>query len=57
MQGMVWDDLRYVLALYRFQSIAEAARRLTVDEATVGSNTWRRAGCAVKTCFQSASSP
>ena len=35
MQGMVWDDLRYVLALFRFESIAEAARRLTVDEATV----------------------
>jgi DNA-binding transcriptional LysR family regulator len=35
MQGMAWDDLRYVLALFRFESVAEAARRLEVDEATV----------------------
>src|ERR1700731_3357340 len=35
MQGMPWDDLRYVLALFRFESAAQAARRLEVDEATV----------------------
>jgi DNA-binding transcriptional LysR family regulator len=32
---MAWDDLRYVLALFRFESAMEAARRLAVDEATV----------------------
>jgi DNA-binding transcriptional LysR family regulator len=36
MQSIAWDDLRYVLALARFATIAEAARRLSVDEATVG---------------------
>jgi DNA-binding transcriptional LysR family regulator len=36
MQPITWDDLRYVLALARFATIAEAARRLSVDEATVG---------------------
>jgi DNA-binding transcriptional LysR family regulator len=36
MQPIAWDDLRYVLALARFATIAEAARRLSVDEATVG---------------------
>jgi DNA-binding transcriptional LysR family regulator len=36
MQPIAWDDLRYVLALARFTTIAEAARRLSVDEATVG---------------------
>src|ERR671934_2682066 len=36
MQSIAWDDLRYVLALVRFATIAEAARRLPVDEATVG---------------------
>jgi DNA-binding transcriptional LysR family regulator len=35
MQKMSWDDLRFVLALFRFESVAEAARRLEVDEATV----------------------
>jgi DNA-binding transcriptional LysR family regulator len=35
MQAVIWDDLRYVLALIRFESVAEAARRLKVDEATV----------------------
>src|SRR5215471_17921374 len=35
MQPVAWDDLRYVLALARFATIAEAARRLSVDEATV----------------------
>src|SRR4051812_16888095 len=35
MQSIAWDDLRYVLALARFATIAEAARRLSVDEATV----------------------
>jgi DNA-binding transcriptional LysR family regulator len=35
MQGLAWDDLRYVLAVARFETIAEAARRLEVDEATV----------------------
>jgi DNA-binding transcriptional LysR family regulator len=35
MQGVSWDDLRYVLAVVRFESIAEAARRLSVDETTV----------------------
>jgi DNA-binding transcriptional LysR family regulator len=35
MQPITWDDLRYVLALARFATIAEAARRLSVDEATV----------------------
>ena len=36
MQPIAWDDLRYVLALARFATIAEAARRLAVDEVTVG---------------------
>jgi DNA-binding transcriptional LysR family regulator len=36
MQPIAWDDLRYVLALARFGTIAEAARHLSVDEATVG---------------------
>jgi len=36
MQSIAWDDLRYVLALARFATIAEAARHLSVDEATVG---------------------
>jgi DNA-binding transcriptional LysR family regulator len=36
MQHMVWDDLRFILAAARSQTIAEAARRLAVDEATVG---------------------
>jgi DNA-binding transcriptional LysR family regulator len=35
MQPTAWDDLRYVLALARFATIAEAARHLSVDEATV----------------------
>ena len=35
MQHLAWDDLRYVLAVERFGSVAEAARRLEVDEATV----------------------
>jgi DNA-binding transcriptional LysR family regulator len=35
MQPIAWDDLRYVLAIARFGTIAEAARRLLVDEATV----------------------
>ena len=35
MQGLAWDDLRFVLAVVRFETIAEAARRLEVDEATV----------------------
>jgi DNA-binding transcriptional LysR family regulator len=36
MQNVVWDDLRFILAAARFQTIAEAGRRLSVDEATVG---------------------
>jgi DNA-binding transcriptional LysR family regulator len=35
MQPITWDDLRYVLALARSATIAEASRRLSVDEATV----------------------
>jgi DNA-binding transcriptional LysR family regulator len=35
MRLTAWDDLRYVLALARFATSAEAARRLSVDEATV----------------------
>jgi DNA-binding transcriptional LysR family regulator len=35
MQDMAWDDLRFVLAAMRFQTLAEAGRRLAVDEATV----------------------
>jgi DNA-binding transcriptional LysR family regulator len=35
MQGLAWDDLRFVLAVVRFETIVEAARRLEVDEATV----------------------
>lgn len=35
MQPIVWDDMKHVLALARFGTIAEAARRLGVDEATV----------------------
>jgi DNA-binding transcriptional LysR family regulator len=36
MPSIAWDDLRYVIMVARFGTIAEAARRLTVDEATVG---------------------
>jgi DNA-binding transcriptional LysR family regulator len=35
LQHLAWDDLRFVLAVERFGSNAEAARRLEVDEATV----------------------
>jgi DNA-binding transcriptional LysR family regulator len=35
MQSMSWDDLRFVLAVARFETVAEAGRRLSVDEATV----------------------
>jgi DNA-binding transcriptional LysR family regulator len=35
MQGMDWDDLRFVLALGRTQSYAAAARQLRVNESTV----------------------
>jgi DNA-binding transcriptional LysR family regulator len=35
MQAMLWDDLRYVLAIGRAGSMAGAGRRLTVDQTTV----------------------
>ena len=36
MQGLNWNDLRFVLAVARCQSLAGAARRLGVNESTVG---------------------
>ena len=36
MQGLNWNDLRFVLAVARSQSLAGAARRLGVNESTVG---------------------
>ncbi len=36
MQGLNWNDLRFVLAVARCQSLAGAARRLGVNETTVG---------------------
>src|ERR1700749_3729030 len=36
MQGMNWNDLRYVLAIGRANSLAAAARQIAVDETTVG---------------------
>jgi len=36
MQGLNWNDLRFVLAVAREQSLAAAARRLGVNESTVG---------------------
>jgi DNA-binding transcriptional LysR family regulator len=36
MQGLNWNDLRFVLAVARCQSLAGAARRLKVNESTVG---------------------
>jgi DNA-binding transcriptional LysR family regulator len=36
MQGYAWDDLRFLLAAARGGSFAAAARRLGVDQATVG---------------------
>ena len=35
MQDMNWDDLRFVLAVFRGQSYADAARALKVNESTV----------------------
>src|SRR5436190_1732757 len=35
MQGMDWNDLRYVLAVSRAGTLAAAARRLRVDQTTV----------------------
>ncbi len=36
MQALNWNDLRFVLAVARSQSLAGAARRLKVNESTVG---------------------
>ena len=36
MQGMNWNDLRYILAIGRANSLASAARQIAVDETTVG---------------------
>ena len=36
MQGLNWNDLRFVLTVARCQSLAGAARRLGVNESTVG---------------------
>jgi DNA-binding transcriptional LysR family regulator len=36
MQGMNWNDLRYILAIGRASSLAAAARQIAVDETTVG---------------------
>ena len=36
MQGMNWNDLRYILAIGRANSLAAAARQIAVDETTVG---------------------
>ena len=36
MQDLNWNDLRFVLAVSRSQSLAGAARRLGVNESTVG---------------------
>ncbi len=36
MQGLNWNDLQFVLALGRSQTLAGAARRLKVNESTVG---------------------
>lgn len=36
MQGMNWNDLRYILAVGRANSLAAAARQIAVDETTVG---------------------
>ena len=36
MQGLDWNDLRVVLAVGRDGTLAAAARRLAVDETTVG---------------------
>ncbi len=36
MQGMNWNDLRYILAVGRTSSLAAAARKLSVNESTVG---------------------
>lgn len=36
MQDLDWDDLRFVLAVARGRSLAGAARRLRVNESTVG---------------------
>jgi DNA-binding transcriptional LysR family regulator len=36
MQGMNWNDLRYILAIGRATSLSAAARQIAVDETTVG---------------------
>ena len=35
MQGFDWNDLKYILAVSRFGSLVEAARRLGVSDTTV----------------------
>ena len=44
MQGLDWNDLRFVLAVARAQSLAGAARQLGVNETTIA----RREQCAVQ---------
>ena len=35
MQSLSWDNFRFILAIYRYQTIAAAARELGVNETTV----------------------